>query len=57
MFGPSCADFGEAGIDPSKVDSNSRKAFPIIFLLLKIAYWIYYTVVTSGGVEDLVVQE
>ncbi|XP_022086322.1 gamma-aminobutyric acid receptor subunit beta-like isoform X2 [Acanthaster planci] len=54
MCGPKCADFGEVGLDPSKVDMNSRKFFPLTFVVLKIAYWAYYVTVTSGGVDDLI---
>ena len=27
-----------------KVDKFSRKAFPIVFLIFKVIYWIFYTV-------------
>ncbi|XP_038055632.1 gamma-aminobutyric acid receptor subunit alpha-6-like [Patiria miniata] len=56
MCGPNCADFGEVGIDPGKVDMNSRRFFPLVFVLLKIIYWAYYVTVTSGGLEDLIAE-
>ncbi|XP_033632192.1 gamma-aminobutyric acid receptor subunit alpha-6-like [Asterias rubens] len=56
ICGPSCASFGEIGIDPGAVDQRSRKAFPFVFLVLNIAYWGYYITVTSGGVDDLIAE-
>ena len=56
VCGPSCATFGQAGIDPGTVDQRSRKAFPLVFLVLNIVYWGYFLTITSGGVDVLIAE-
>ena len=47
----------QTGIDPGRIDKNSRLFFPVTFLILNIIYWTYYIKITEVSVEDLVAED